>query len=205
MAKKQKKESGKGRLRVFFAEFEGDDETIQEGLRAISSAVNKTFQPRVVNIPIPSQNGEQELLEQSDFSDELPDDEDVIDVPESSRPQQKRKPPTMSLVKDLNLRPTGKKSLRDFYAEKSPSSQQKQIAVFVYYLQHELQLEGITSNHVFTCFKNVEARPPKDLPQIIRNTAAKEAWVDSSDTTSITITNHGENFVEHDLPESKKN
>jgi len=35
------KNGGRGRIRVFFAEVEGDDETIQEGLQAINVAANK--------------------------------------------------------------------------------------------------------------------------------------------------------------------
>jgi hypothetical protein len=38
------KESSKARIRVFFGEIEGDNETVQEGLRSIASAVQKTFQ-----------------------------------------------------------------------------------------------------------------------------------------------------------------
>ncbi len=209
MARKQQpnKQNGKGRLRVFFAEFEGDDETIQEGLRAISTAVGKTFQPKVIALSPPTPNrelGHQDIdenvidAETAVVEDELPLFDNTPQEQEAV-PRPKRKLPTMSIVKDLDLRPDGKISLRDFYAKKNPSSQEKKIAVFVYYLQHTLEIEGITPNHVFSCFKDVGARPPRDLPQIIRNTATKRAWVDSSDAKSIKITNHGENLVEHDL------
>ncbi|MDZ8235821.1 MAG: hypothetical protein RMZ69_01360 [Nostoc sp. ChiQUE01a] len=43
---------GRGRIRVFFAEVEGDDETIQEGLQAINVAANKIFQspPKTIKV-----------------------------------------------------------------------------------------------------------------------------------------------------------
>lgn len=203
MAKQSK---GKSRLRVFFADFEGDDETIQESLRAISNAVSKTFQPKIINVPQKAiqTNIEDSALESED-AEELIEYDDVGDdcvSAVSARQRKKRKAPTMSLVKELNLRPEGKKPLREFYSEKQPSSQEKKIALFVYYMVHELEVADINPNHVFTCFKHVEARPPKDLPQIIRNTASRWAWIDNADSNNIKITNHGESFVEHDLPEN---
>lgn len=44
------KDNSKARVRVFFGEIEGDNETIRDGLRSIAAAVNKTFQsgPAVV-------------------------------------------------------------------------------------------------------------------------------------------------------------
>jgi len=106
----------------------------------------------------------------------------------------------MTIVKDLNLRPSGKSSFRDFYARKNPSTHEQAIAVSVYYLAHILELSNITPEHVFTCFKDVERKTPKHMPQTIRDTARRRGWVDNSERGKVRITNHGENFVEHDLP-----
>lgn len=192
----------RGRLRVFFAEFDGDDATIQEGLRAISVAVNKTFQPRTVIKHLPadqiSQISGDTVVDES--LEELPDDE-AIDVQSNPAPKRKRRPPAMSIVKNLDLHPSGKKHLREFYEEKKPKTQTEQVATFVYYLSHVLEVAGVTANHIFTCFKDVNVRAPNDLPQIIRNTAGnKHGWVDCSNASDIKITNPGENLVEHDLP-----
>ncbi|QDU58801.1 hypothetical protein [Aeoliella mucimassa] len=203
MAKKEK-----GRLRVFFAEFEGDDETIQEGLRAIGSAVNKTFQPatKVVKV-LTNTNGN--AAGDIDLDDELLDvepydDDDVIDATPSkkSKSPRTRKPPVMSIVKDLDLKPEGNTAFREFIEEKQPKDQQAFIACAVYYLDNVLGTEGISPDHIFTCFKDAGRRTPADLPQAIRNIANRKGWVDSRKQNDITITNIGENFVEHDLPPS---
>jgi len=195
-----KKES-KGRLRVFFADFEGNDDTIQEGLRSIAQAVNRTFEARtkiVKVLPGHAPDADAALLE--DSGEELEEDLQQEEVGTGSDLRATRKPPTMTLVKELNLRPDGKQSLREFFAEKKPGKQPEMIAVFVYYLAKILDLSEITPHHVFTCFKDVGRRSPKNLPQAIRNTANRKAWVDSADQKDIKITSHGENFVEHDLP-----
>lgn len=204
MAKKKESNKSKGRVRVFFAEIEGDDETIQDGLKAMATAVGKTFQPTTIiqRMPAPP------LLPESSQSDA--EFEDVLDAEyeesvdweeESPKPKSsKRKIPKMQLIKDLDLRPDGKKSLGEFYGEKAPKTQADQIAVHVYYLRKILELEEVTSHHVYTCFKEVSVKVPNDLPQIIRNTANKKGTVDTSDANCIRITTIGENLVEHDLP-----
>ena len=113
------------------------------------------------------------------------------------RPKVKGRP---TIVRDLNLRPKGKKSFIDFASAKRPTDNQKKCTVAVYYLQHELGLEAINVNHVFTCFKNAGWRAPADLPGALFVIAHRKGWIDTSDMNNITLTTHGENLVEHDLP-----
>ena len=87
--------------------------------------------------------------------------------------------------------------------EKSPKTQEQAITVVVYYLQLVLELEEkITYNHVFTCFKHVARRVPKNLPQSIRDTAKRQGWVDTSERGTVKITTLGETIVDHDLSSS---
>lgn len=205
------KNGSRGRIRVFFAEVEGDDETIQEGLQAINVAANKIFQSaptRIVKvlpasaIPINEDELFEELDSEIDFEDE---EENTISpsVATNSKPKKNlSKPPIMSIVKDLNLRPEGKTWFRDFYTQKKPSTQEQAVTVAVYYLKRVLELDKVTPEHVFTCFKDVERKTPKHMPQTIRDTAKRRGWVDTSERGNVKITNHGENLVEHDLPAS---
>ncbi|NEQ98483.1 MAG: hypothetical protein F6K30_17480 [Cyanothece sp. SIO2G6] len=199
------KNSGRGRIRVFFAEVEGDDETIQEGLQAINVAANKIFQsspPKIVKVLPASVDSldDDELLEELDVENE--EEEQVASaIPANSKPKKNSsKPRIMTIVKDLDLRPDEKLSFRDFYTQKQPSTQQQAVTVSVYYLTRILELGKVTPEHVFTCFKDVERKTPKNMPQTIRDTAKRRGWVDTSERGKVKITNHGENFVEHDLP-----
>lgn len=107
------------------------------------------------------------------------------------------------IVKDLDLRPEGKVSFRDFADEKAPASDAQMNLVAVYYLGNVLQLKGITPDHVHTCYKAIQRRVPTALTQGLRNTASRYGWLDTSDTTDVKITTAGENFVEHDMPTKK--
>lgn len=202
-----------GEMTVVVFKLKGSNSTMQEGLRTIAASLKGIAAPTVVMpaLPAPRLNGhapasspQQPALFDLDESDvETVDSEsNELPVPDQtangSKP--KRKPPTLQLVKDLDLRPENKTSLRDFYAEKQPKTQHEQMAVFVYYLCNILEMNGVTPNHVFTCFDNVGKRPPNDLPQILRNCARKEGWIDTKDSSAIKIETMGVNMVKHDLP-----
>jgi hypothetical protein len=111
----------------------------------------------------------------------------------------------LSVVKDLNLKKEGTSpSLRDFHAEKSPETFSEQNAVFVYYLNRVKETDTISPSHIFTCYKEVGARVPGAFYQSLLDTSRIKGWIDTANTEQIRITTVGENFVEHDLPKSRK-
>lgn len=115
-----------------------------------------------------------------------------------------KKPKTIyKQVKDLNLRPSGKKSARDFVAEKNPTNQKQKCVVALYYLLHELELEKASIDHIYTFFKDCSWPVPADLPNTLHQ-AGSAGWLDTADATDIKITPMGENVVEHDLPKKSK-
>lgn len=110
---------------------------------------------------------------------------------------------SLALVKDLNLKPKGKKSLDQFVEGKKPSSHYKKCTVSVYYLKHELSLSAITESHVYTCFKHMKWRIPANLSNTLAYTSSHHGWLDTSNLQDIKVTTMGENLVEHDLPKGK--
>lgn len=104
------------------------------------------------------------------------------------------------IVKDLNLRPPGKKSFKDFADEKGPTNFNQKNTVAVYYLRELLGITDVTVDHVFSCYKEAGWRTPAMPLNNLRVTASQKGWLDTSDTTDIKISIPGRNFVEHDLP-----
>lgn len=204
--------SGKGKIRVLFAEVEGDNETIQEALRAISITAGKAFQSTVVTRQIapPEQINPKQLEaggeDEGQIYDVEPEEalEEPIRKQTRSRNTQPKKQPTYSFIGELNLRPVSEKSLRDFFAEKAPQSQQDKVVVVLYYLKKILKIEGVGVNHIYTSLKDVGERIPTDIAQIMRNTANRKGYIKSADCEDYRIETTGENFVEHDLPSKAK-
>ncbi len=111
---------------------------------------------------------------------------------------------TPAMVKDLNLKPKGKKSFDDFANEKKPGSNKEKCTVAVYYLRNELEHSKISASHVFTCFKHLMWRVPANLPNTLQVTASVQGWLDTGNMEEIKVTTIGENLVEHDLPRGPK-
>lgn len=105
-----------------------------------------------------------------------------------------------SIVRDLNLKPQNKESFQSFAQAKNPQSDQERCVVAVFYLRHELGIERVGTNHVFTCFKDAKWRVPVDLANTLQYVASHKGWFDTSDMSKIELTTHGENLIEHDLP-----
>ncbi|GAH04450.1 unnamed protein product, partial [marine sediment metagenome] len=120
-----------------------------------------------------------------------------------SKPKTKAKRP--SIVRDLNLRPKGKKSFKDFFAEKTPRVGGQTYVVCVYYLEKLLGLKNISIDHVYTCMKEVKRKPPNNLSNAMAIVSSRKGWIDTSNVLDITITVPGENLVEHDLQPKKRN
>jgi hypothetical protein len=111
--------------------------------------------------------------------------------------------PSLAIVKDLNLRPKGKKSLDEFAEIKKPSSHYEKCSVSVYYLKNELNILAITESHVYTCYKHMKWRNPADISNTLAYTASHYGWLDTSNLQDIKLTPIGENLVEQDLPKKK--
>jgi len=108
------------------------------------------------------------------------------------------------MVKDLSLRPKGKKAFADFVAEKQPSSHQQKQLVSVYWLAKEAGFSsGISVDHINTCYHGAGWRRPSDLRNALAVTAVRKGWLDTSDGSDIKLTVPGEDFVVHELPPKK--
>lgn len=209
---KDKDSSPRSKVRIFYAEIDGNDDAVDALVQAFSRATQP--QVRVVKVLSgPSLGGEQVVHESSSPMDDLAgeqlvDDEDLdtSELPPSRQRdghQKSRKKPVYQFVSGLNFRPPGGKHLKDFYSAKAPPTSQEQITVLIYYLQKILECTGITSNHIYSAYKDVGVRTPTDIGKIVRNTSSRKGWIDSSDGANLRVTVSGENFVEHDLPKAQ--
>ncbi|TPI44959.1 MULTISPECIES: hypothetical protein [unclassified Mesorhizobium] len=108
-------------------------------------------------------------------------------------------------LRELDLRPEGKKSFFDFVSEKAPQTNEDKFAVAVYYLEQTLELPAVTADHVGTAFRMVpEWREPSDVKASLRVASSRKGTIVTTDMDNIRITPHGRNFVDHDLPQPAK-
>lgn len=108
------------------------------------------------------------------------------------------------LVNNLNLSTGNQMSLKDFFKEKNPESALEKNAVFVYYIEKKLNITGITTDHVFTCYKELNEKYPEALRQSLVDTYHRKGWISTSSMTDVKMTTRGDLFVEHELPRQAK-
>jgi hypothetical protein len=105
-------------------------------------------------------------------------------------------------VTDINFRPEGKPSLREFAKDKAPANLHERNAVAVYYLEEILGIAAIHVGHVLAAYAECEWRYPAKPDNSLQITASTRNWLVTSDMKAIRLTHQGRNLVRFDLPRS---
>ena len=105
-------------------------------------------------------------------------------------------------TKDLDLRPPSKISASSFADQKNPTNLKQKCVVALYYVSRILEIEAVTTDHVYTFFKELNWPVPSDLFNTLHQ-AGSEGWLDTSDSDNLKVTLRGENLIEHQLPVEK--
>jgi len=207
----------KGKIRVLYIELEGNNQTLQDGLRAVAQMLPRTAE--VKTLPKLVQNGatgagssvrtaDPDLFNQEPSAPEEIDAEEVEHLDAASNGNARRprgegaktdRNAGINPVTDLNFVPNDKPTLKSFFAERAPASDMEQVLVLAYYIQETLGITAFGPGHILTAFKHVGKPIPVDLRQTIRNVKKKKVWLTFTDIDSVRVTTEGENFVKHEL------
>ena len=108
------------------------------------------------------------------------------------------------IVAALDLSGAGQSErLQDFYAKYKPKSNFHNNLIFVYHLQQNLGLAGITVDHVFTCYRDIlKLKAPEALWQSLRDTSRRQGWLEAISRKDIKLTMSGMNYLEHNMPKA---
>lgn len=105
--------------------------------------------------------------------------------------------------KDLNLSPKDKAFLKQLVEFKKPQSNIEFNAVVIYYMQKILNIESISIDDVYSCYKDIGRKVPNALKQSLTDTCSSKYGYIAVNNNSYSISVKGENFVELDLPKEK--
>lgn len=105
---------------------------------------------------------------------------------------------SLKVLTNLNLRPKGKTSLKDFAAKYVTKSGEELSLLIVYYLKEELK-ETVTVNHIYSCYKELGHKIPQFFKKALANHKNRKNWIDVVDWNDIKYTTPGMNYMEHDI------
>jgi len=111
------------------------------------------------------------------------------------------KPPAYTYIDGLALEATdGHPSLVEFMDTKFPITNEERNIVFIYFLHHMLNLDMVTPDHIYTCYRAVKFRAPLN----IENTLTRRDWIEVDKDNNLSLTEAGKNYVENQLPKKVK-
>lgn len=111
-----------------------------------------------------------------------------------------------SAHKGVNIAPipldlkSGNPNLRTLFNQKKPSNNQEIVTLFVYYINKTLGNEEASPGHIVSCYNEVSAKKPLNIPQLFRDVTNLRGWLSSNGNGTVKVTIAGENLIEHDLP-----
>jgi hypothetical protein len=207
----------KAKVRVFFAEVEGNNESVQDALKTMLAAMNRPSQPvRVISEQ--RVNGKAALLASQAEVEDVEETADEIEEAEVSE-EEEVAPPTarkprgtrklvdrnagLSLVANLDFMPDGQQTLKQFLEEKKPKTDMETTLAMVFYMQHVMALSKIGPAHVVTAYKEAQIKVPVDVRQTIRNAKYKKMWLNFDELEDVKTTTQGENLVQHNMGKSE--
>jgi hypothetical protein len=197
--KNEQEASGNGtghiKFRVIEFEIDGGNDTLAEGIKALTTALSKS----PVTTTVVSQRALPSAATKRTTTPAVADVEptaeadeaegDTVDLPEeemaetNAAARSKRSatpPPTPDILSDIDLN-GGKVSLRDFVAQKNPSETYARIATIAVWYQENHNIEEVNTDRIYTAYRFLDWIPPTDLGQALRNLKANKKWFDKGD------------------------
>ena len=195
--KSEPEASGNGtghiKFRVIEFEIDGGNDTLAEGIKALTTALSKSPVTTTVvsQRALPSAATRRTTAtavddveppaepESETETAELSENEAV----ETSTPARQRRtaspPPALEVLSDIDLN-TGKVSLKDFVQQKQPAedSDYERFATIAVWYKENHNLEEVNASRIYTAYRFLEWVPPTDPAQVLRNLKANKKWFD---------------------------
>lgn len=144
-------------------------------------------------------------VDDADEEDNASGDGESANQREAQRVKKVRKAPqkrNYAIPKDINFRPDGKTSLRDFAAEKSPKTLAEKNLLLTFYFEEFLEVSDISTGHILAGYNECGWKPSNDPANSLATTASKNRWLDTSNMKAITTTHSGRNYINFDMSTS---
>jgi hypothetical protein len=195
--KTEQDNSGNGtghiKFRVIEIEVDGANDTLAEGIKALTLALSKGSPSGAASRALPApkravaaagtevDTAEPEVEETAELPFEEP--EETVATPAPARPKRTPATPvTPKVLSDIDLN-SGKVSLKDFVAKTNPSEDAyERFATIAVWYKENHNLDEVDDDRIYTAYRFLDWIPPNDVGQTLRNLKAGKKWFDKGDT-----------------------
>lgn len=170
-------QGGDGKLTVFFAHLEGNNESLQRALLTVTDAVEKAVGRPVVlrSTPAVTLGGAKSALPKGDTAPAQEIEDVVVEAPSegsgaptSAKPKSHRTVHTPTIV-DVDLT-SGDLPLKTYIAHKGDrATDTKRYLLIAHWLKEQGRSDIITPDLAYTCYKHLNWTSPDDIGNPLRN------------------------------------
>lgn len=181
--------SGDGHIKFRVVEFEidGDNGTLAEGIKALTTALSKTSTPTALvqsQRPALPPTGPKRPATTATTEPAAPIEGELFPEPEAEAEEEYGEatngnaaaaktrrptsaPKTPNVLSDLDLN-TGKVSLKEFVAQKSPDGPFEMYATIAAWYKENQNLDEVNADRIYTAYRFLEVVPPNDVAVVLR-------------------------------------
>jgi hypothetical protein len=102
-------------------------------------------------------------------------------------------------IRDLDFRPEGKQSFKEFEEEKHPKTIDQKNLTAVFWLEQIAEVPEISAGHVMAAYKERGWREPANPINALQATASRESWIDTKNMKAIVTTPSGRNKIKFEM------
>lgn len=194
MPKDNKTGKEQSRMTVMMFQLEGSDETLQEGFRTITHAINRMINPSralpvapVKALP-PVKNGDAPETQVLDSEPIQSDDESP--AAESKPAKASKSSPRLPKVLELDLK-AGTVPLREYLEQKNPTTDNRKYLLIAAWLKENLSVDEVTTDHIYTCYRHMGWTSQKDIGAPLRSMKRQNGWFNKGQRGAYTINHIG--------------
>jgi hypothetical protein len=175
----------KGKVTFVMFQVEGDDETLQQGFRAMEQALQRIGTPSRLAAPhadpakllAKSEKPADIQLDAEEPEHELPEGqpEEPGAVTDGQRVNKPRNYTQPQFLADLDLS-SDKESFKDHSTRKDPKTDNQKYLVVSRWLHEFKNIDAVTIHHVYTCFQAMKWTSQRDVSQPFRTMMKKDSY-----------------------------
>lgn len=168
-----------------------------EGSEEFVSSIYSDFKDNLKTIP--SGRGKRQAASSSVPTSKKNHSVNKITVHKKAKSNPPKSKTTPTVLKNLDLGGGSNLSLKEFFNKYIPKNNMERNLVFAYYLQHIVEEEPITLEHIFTCYRHMKLKSSKAIHQSLVDTSRIHGWLDTSSMNDIKVPISGMNHIEHEM------
>lgn len=195
MPKKEEIRTARSKMTVMVFQLDGSDQTLQEGIRTISGAIQGMVRPtRALPLQVGAPVAPGEEAEPVPEEAIEPTDEDAEPVQNGEAESRRSTPPRPPQILP-DLKPSADELNEYCESKKVGEMDSRRYLAIAGFLTERMNLTSITPDHIYTCYRLLGWNTPTDAGSPLRSLKRKNYFQKGDGTGAYTLNHIGENAL----------